>query len=58
MPIYIIRSSSRFEVTMKKTLGLLSLAAVLVAATASAQTSTKIQHVLLISIDGMHAVDY
>jgi len=42
---------------MKKTLVLLSLAAVCVVGTAVAQPST-IQHVLLISIDGMHAVDY
>jgi hypothetical protein len=43
---------------MKKTLVLLSFAAVCVVGTAVAQTSTKIQHVLLISVDGMHAVDY
>jgi hypothetical protein len=43
---------------MKKTLISLSLAAVCVVGTAVAQTSTKIQHVLLISVDGMHAVDF
>src|SRR6516164_2685365 len=48
---------SPLEVTMKKTLVLLSLAAVCVVGTAVAQPST-IQHVLLISVDGMHAVDF
>jgi len=44
---------------MKKACVLLSLAAICVLGTAvSPRTSTKIQHVLLISVDGMHAVDY
>jgi Type I phosphodiesterase / nucleotide pyrophosphatase len=43
---------------MKKTLVFLSLAVVCVVGTAAAQTSKKIQHVLLISVDGMHAVDF
>ena len=43
---------------MKKTVLLLSLAAVCIAGTAVAQTSNKIQRVLLISVDGMHAVDF
>ena len=43
---------------MKRMLAVLSLAAVCVGGTALAQTSTKIQHVLLISVDGMHAVDF
>jgi Type I phosphodiesterase / nucleotide pyrophosphatase len=42
---------------MKKTLVVLSLAVVCAAGTALAQNSNKIQRVLLISIDGMHAVD-
>jgi Type I phosphodiesterase / nucleotide pyrophosphatase len=42
---------------MKKTLVVLSLAVVCAVGTAVAQTSNKIQHVLLISVDGMHAVD-
>jgi hypothetical protein len=41
---------------MKKTLALLSLAAVCFIGTAVAQTHIK--HVLLISVDGMHAVDF
>ena len=43
---------------MKKTLVLLSFAAACVVGRAVAQTPSKIQHVLLISVDGMHAVDY
>jgi hypothetical protein len=48
---------------MKKTLALLSLAAALSMGTATAQTKSdflqgKIQRVLLISVDGMHAVDF
>jgi len=40
-------------------LGLVALAlASLFSVTAAAQTSNKIQHVLLISIDGMHALDF
>jgi hypothetical protein len=40
-------------------LGLVALALVsLFSATAAAQGNSKIQHVLLISIDGMHAVDF
>jgi Type I phosphodiesterase / nucleotide pyrophosphatase len=42
---------------MKKTLVVLSLAVVCAVGTAVAQTSNKIQRVLLISVDGMHAVD-
>jgi hypothetical protein len=42
---------------MKKTLVVLSLAVVCAVGTALAQTSNKIQRVLLISVDGMHAVD-
>ncbi len=51
----ILRSTP--EETMKKTLALLSFVAVCVVGTAVGQGS-KIQHVLLISVDGMHAVDY
>jgi len=43
---------------MKKTSVFLSLAAVCLLGTAVGQTSNKIQHVLLISVDGMHAVDF
>jgi hypothetical protein len=45
---------------MKKTLALLSLAAVCLMGTAIAQNNNpnKIKRVLLISVDGMHAVDY
>ncbi len=48
---------------MKKTLALLSLAAALSMGTATAQTNSdflqgRIKRVLLISIDGMHAVDF
>jgi Type I phosphodiesterase / nucleotide pyrophosphatase len=43
---------------MKKTLVTLSLAVVCAAGTALAQPSDKIQRVLLISVDGMHAVDF
>jgi hypothetical protein len=43
---------------MKKTLSLLCLAAVCVVGTAVAQNPNQIQHVLLISVDGMHAVDF
>ena len=43
---------------MKKTLVLLSLAAVCSVGTAAAQTSNRIERVLLISVDGMHAVDF
>jgi hypothetical protein len=43
---------------MKDRFVLLSLATLCVVGTAVAQTSSKIQHVLLISVDGMHAVDY
>jgi len=43
---------------MKKTLALLSLAAVCAVSTAVAQPAHPIQRVLLISIDGMHAVDF
>jgi Type I phosphodiesterase / nucleotide pyrophosphatase len=42
---------------MKKTIVFLSLAAVCLVGTAMAQTN-KIEHVLLISVDGMHAVDF
>jgi len=42
---------------MKKTFLSLSLAAVCIVGTAVAQTSS-IKHVLLISVDGMHAVDF
>jgi hypothetical protein len=46
---------------MKKTLALLSLAAICFMGTATAQDSSfpqgRIKHVLLISVDGMHAVD-
>src|SRR6516162_9221206 len=45
-------------VSMKKTCALLSLVAVCAVGTAVAQTPKKIQRVLLISIDGMHAVDF
>ncbi len=47
--------------TMKKTLALLSLAAICSVGTAIAQNNTpktNIKRVLLISVDGMHAVDY
>jgi hypothetical protein len=43
---------------MKKILPLLILAAVCVMGTAVAQNPNQIQHVLLISVDGMHAVDF
>src|ERR1700729_1563486 len=43
---------------MKKILPLLILAAVCVTGTAVAQNPNQIQHVLLISVDGMHAVDF
>ena len=43
---------------MKKTLALLSLAAASSLGTAVAQDNSHIKHVLLISIDGMHAVDF
>jgi hypothetical protein len=43
---------------MKKTLALLSLVAACSVGTAVAQNSHPIQRVLLISIDGMHAVDF
>ncbi len=47
---------------MKKTIALLSLAAACLTGTAIAQTTNflqgKIKRVLLISVDGMHAVDY
>jgi hypothetical protein len=43
---------------MKKILPLLFLAAVCVMGTAVAQNPNQIQHVLLISVDGMHAVDF
>ncbi len=43
---------------MKKTLSLLVIAAVCVVGTAVAQNPNQIQHVLLISVDGMHAVDF
>ena len=47
------------EVTMKRTLALLALTAVGSMGVAVAQiNSSPIQHVLLISIDGMHAVDF
>jgi len=43
---------------MKKTFALLSLAAICFAGTALAQNNNHIKRVLLISVDGMHAVDY
>ena len=47
---------------MKKTLAVLSLAAACLMGTAIAQNKTsdknQIKHVLLISVDGMHAVDF
>lgn len=43
---------------MKKTLALLSLAAVCYTGTAVAQEDNHIKRVLLISVDGMHAVDF
>ena len=54
----VFASKVNSEVTMKKTPVSLSLAAVCVVGTALAQTSNKIEHVLLISVDGMHAVDF
>jgi len=43
---------------MKKTLALLSLAAACSLGTAAAQSNRPIKRVLLISVDGMHAVDF
>jgi hypothetical protein len=52
----IARSKNEPEVTMKKTVILLSLAVACTIGTATAQNPIK--RVLLISVDGMHAVDF
>jgi hypothetical protein len=46
------------EVTMKKLMTLLALAAACFPGTAAAQDDGSIKRVLLISVDGMHAVDF
>jgi Type I phosphodiesterase / nucleotide pyrophosphatase len=46
------------EVTMKKLMTLLALAAACFLGTAAAQDDGSIKRVLLISVDGMHAVDF
>lgn len=53
----IARSKNEPEVTMKQTVILLSLAVACTMGTAAAQNNS-IKRVLLISVDGMHAVDF
>src|SRR5215467_4257105 len=59
MPVrkMIARSKNKPEVTMKQTVILLSLAVACTLGTAAAQNNS-VQRVLLISVDGMHAVDF